>query len=227
MKNQMAGGLPPAQPAPAIPVTPPRQKAPWHHENCKACTDSPWLGFSNGTPCRICNALNDKSGRLTSAAYNWEYDKDGITLVYTVIHTHRDRERQSNEETLNKTRRIADSNNTTTEPEKARKWSKIFCGENMNRKIMIFTIAVIILMCFYPPWLRTDNIRSEKTPLPSKYGFLLTPPEEINPTRRYNTITASVDIRRLLVQCVIVLLAGGGLAALSRSKNENTDFNDN
>jgi hypothetical protein len=51
--------------------------------------------------------------------------------------------------------------------------------------------------------------------LPSQYAFLLTPPEEKN-------ITASIDIRRLAVQCFIVLLAGGGLAYLCRSKDKKS-----
>ena len=81
-------------------------------------------------------------------------------------------------------------------------------------------------MCLYPPWLRTRNLfygtgadsRIAKMPLPSQYAFILTPPEE----QKGGNITASLDIRRLAVQCFIVLLAGGGLAYLCRSKDKKS-----
>jgi hypothetical protein len=96
------------------------------------------------------------------------------------------------------------------------------------KKIIILWagLGIIILMCLYPPWLRTHNrfvadghlaVKLAKVPLPSRYAFLLTPPEEQEPN-----ITASIDIRRLLVQCVIVLLVGGGLAFLYRSKDKKS-----
>lgn len=93
----------------------------------------------------------------------------------------------------------------------------------MRRLIISATVVTVIGMCLYPPWLRTRNFVSgtvtansfTKIPLPSQYAFLLTPPEKQN-------ITASIDIRRLSVQCAIVLLAGGGLAFLCRSKDKKS-----
>jgi predicted Zn-ribbon and HTH transcriptional regulator len=55
----------------------------------------------------------------------------------------------------------------------------------------------------------SENI-PHKWQISSKYAFLFTPPEIIDSNGEGTT--ASIDILRLLVQCAVVILAGGGLS---------------
>jgi hypothetical protein len=103
----------------------------------------------------------------------------------------------------------------------------------MNHKQVIFIwfgLAIIVLMCLFPPWLRTRIQASYKWPLPSHYAFIFIPPElvkssdglgENDKVGKHSNITATIDIRRLLVQCGIVFLSCGVLVSLYRSKDKN------
>jgi hypothetical protein len=77
-------------------------------------------------------------------------------------------------------------------------------------------------MCLYPPWLLFENTQSSdrgvirKLPIPSKYSFIWEPPEEGGYSK---SISATIDIRRLIVQCFIVLLVGGCLIFNCQRKN--------
>lgn len=84
MKQQQQGGtipaaIPASTPAPVAqpvqaPVVDNRPKAPWHFPGCMACKDNPYGGFnSQGGPCSICDAQNEKNGRLKSQDYDWDY----------------------------------------------------------------------------------------------------------------------------------------------------------
>ncbi len=100
----------------------------------------------------------------------------------------------------------------------------------MQRLIICVTLAIVIGMCLYPPWLRTCTFMEYKMPLSSRYALLFTPPEKPQPDNyrelyRWKhgwSFSASIDIRRLLVQCGIVLLVGGGLAFLCRNKDKKS-----
>jgi hypothetical protein len=118
------------------------------------------------------------------------------------------------------------------------------------RKIIIFlTFLIIVAMCLYPPWLRTYNLgtrqpalSTHKWSLPSEYGFIWDAPEYSSNERKFDvfdrskpdmlvpwnrnfiiTITATIDIRRLAIQCFVVLLVGGGLAYLWPEKKKPTE----
>jgi hypothetical protein len=98
----------------------------------------------------------------------------------------------------------------------------------MRRLIICVTLVIVIGVCLYPPWLRTCTFRTFKEPLSSRYALLFTPPEKPQPDNYRElgywkqgwAFSASIDIRRLSVQCAIVILVGGGLAFLYRSKDK-------
>jgi len=65
-----------------------QQRAPWHFQGCKACSESPILGLnSQGTACKICDIMSKKTGVQTSADFKWEVAegklivKDGEEVV--------------------------------------------------------------------------------------------------------------------------------------------------
>jgi len=82
------------------------------------------------------------------------------------------------------------------------------------QRIAFWVVIIVIGMCLYPPWMRYNYLVSKNTPhkwqISSKYAFLFTPPEIIDSNGEGTT--ASIDIHRLLVQCAVVILAGGGLS---------------
>jgi predicted Zn-ribbon and HTH transcriptional regulator len=79
------------------------------------------------------------------------------------------------------------------------------------QRIAFWTVIIVIGMCLFPPWTRYSYSVREGIPhkwqISSKYAFLFTPPEVIESEKKGTT--ALIDIRRLLVQCVFVILAGG------------------
>ena len=89
----------------------------------------------------------------------------------------------------------------------------------MKKRIIALTLFVIVIMCLFPPWSRTEHVRDNRNyhtfntkPLLSEYAFILSPPESSNDYD--DIINATIDISRLAVQCVIVLIIGGGLTFL-------------
>ena len=86
----------------------------------------------------------------------------------------------------------------------------------IRKKIIAFTILIVLGMCLFPPWNRTEYISNHRypqtvkqQPLPSEYAFIISPPE--SNSDEDDIIHAKIDIGRLAVQCMIVLIIGGGL----------------
>jgi hypothetical protein len=85
--------------------------------------------------------------------------------------------------------------------------------EHLQVVILWLGIIVIVAMCLYPPWVCTLNERSPNSPtrqllLPGEYGFIWGAPERVQNSSNgvEKTISATVDVCRLTIQCIIVLL---------------------
>jgi hypothetical protein len=65
----------PAPEAPATALHPNQEKAPWAREGCKGCNS---MGISKaGKPCRVCDTMNKKDGKPTSANWTLGTDNEG------------------------------------------------------------------------------------------------------------------------------------------------------
>ena len=65
-----------------------QQKAPWHFDGCKACSENPVLGMnSQGLPCRLCDIMtnneNKKEGtnNPTSTDFNWKVEEGKLVVM--------------------------------------------------------------------------------------------------------------------------------------------------
>ena len=79
--------------------------------------------------------------------------------------------------------------------------------------ILAMTLAVIGLMCIFPPWQYTyqqSGISQVKRPAP--YAFVLKPPAPEDPSLRRCGVV--IDSRRLVFQCVAAAGVGFGAVLL-------------
>lgn len=132
--------------------------------------------------------------------------------------------------------------------------SGISCGDvkkkviTMNRKqkiVLWIGIAIIVLMCLFPPWMRIRDFGKSRVVTRETYRFLLTPPhrfvvdhlrnvgrwgeEELreystrnwrNMEERFSVDNVYIDFPRLSIQCVIVALIMVGLLCTFATKEK-------
>jgi len=83
-----------------------------------------------------------------------------------------------------------------------------------QKNIYIIVITLIIIMCLFPPWIKTykfKNIYSEK---PAGYSFIFSPPDPTVNSRR----GVELDLERLSIQFIaVVALLGLGLLLSNQS----------
>ena len=90
----------------------------------------------------------------------------------------------------------------------------------MNRtreSVMWAALSLLILSCLFPPWRYTYVSPGSAAVVsrPAGYSFLLNPPV---PEQTLRTFGVELDGARLVAQCALILVAGGGLVLVLRRK---------
>lgn len=88
---------------------------------------------------------------------------------------------------------------------------------NKKHKIIWIGIAVVVLMCIFPPWIRVIELEGSRAYHSIGYHFLLAPPKS------KGIESYSIDLGRLIIQCVIVSLITGGLLYTLRTEQSNRE----
>ncbi len=88
---------------------------------------------------------------------------------------------------------------------------------NKKHKIIWIGIAVVVLMCIFPPWIRVIELEGSRAYRSIGYHFLLAPPKS------KGIESYSIDLGRLIIQCVIVSLITGGLLYTLRTEQSNRE----
>ena len=82
----------------------------------------------------------------------------------------------------------------------------------MNKKqivVLWIGIAVIVVMCLFPPWHYKSGDKLIQGQIDWGYKFILTPAQAPNPD--YEQLKGIIDVRRLFIQILIVGLITTGL----------------
>lgn len=93
---------------------------------------------------------------------------------------------------------------------------------NLQKIIVIIGALSVILLCLFPPWIRTFNgmgIHSEK---PAGYALISQPP---SPEKDTVAFGVRIDAPRLFIQLLVVIVAAGLSIFLTTEKlwRRNTD----
>jgi len=87
-----------------------------------------------------------------------------------------------------------------------------------QRKIIILSIAMCILMGIFPPWIYTFDYKSTHSETPAEYAFIFDPPWPEEDNRRYG---ARIDLSRITVQWItLAIVTTGALLLVSGSRKE-------
>ena len=87
--------------------------------------------------------------------------------------------------------------------------------QNMKKIILWVGVLIIVLMCFFPPWIEDFTMQGTHLSMThTGYHCILCPPQRLDVGA-----IVKVDTVRLVIQCVIVaLLTGCGFYTAEKSK---------
>jgi hypothetical protein len=75
---------------------------------------------------------------------------------------------------------------------------------NIQKIIIIIGALSIILLCLFPPWIRTFSLMGIHSEKPAGYAFIVDPPA---PEKDTGAFGVRIDTSRLLIQLAIVIVA--------------------
>jgi hypothetical protein len=85
-----------------------------------------------------------------------------------------------------------------------------------QKTILVVGLLLLGLMCLFPPWLETLDVRSIHTEKPLGYYFVFSPPKEL-----VFPHSIVLDMNRLVVQCVAVVALALLMLILAKHKWRN------
>jgi len=93
-----------------------------------------------------------------------------------------------------------------------------FLAMNKKHIVIWIGIAVVVLMCIFPPWIRVIEIESSRAYRPIGYHFLLAPPKS------EGVESYSIDFGLLILQCIIISLITVGLLCTLRTEHSKRKY---
>ena len=87
----------------------------------------------------------------------------------------------------------------------------------IQKKILITGIILILACCLFPPWVHTFKAKSIYSEESAGYSLIVNPPQRKNNDLRFGV---KLDTSRLLLQIFIISIATGAGVLLIKRKDE-------